>query len=252
VTATAPILAPEHQAALADVAASRVLLAFDYDGTLAPIAGRPEDAHMRPSTRRLLGAVARVYPTVVISGRALADVTAMLRRVPLWSVYGNHGLEPLQPGAISSVREWATQLQVSLPKVAGVRLEDKGYSLTVHYRGVRDRARTLAAIDAAIDALPDVFVLQGKEALNLLPTGLGDKGVALTEALERFACERALFVGDEDTDEPAFAAGHGRTLGIRVEPSERSAARYHLGSQLEIDRLLRRLLDFRQLPLHRD
>jgi trehalose 6-phosphate phosphatase len=249
VTRTQPILDPAHQQTLAGFALSNVLLAFDYDGTLAPIAPRPEDAHMRPITRSLLAAVAQAYPTVVISGRALADVTAMLHSVPLWYVYGNHGLEPRAPHSEASTdtRSWVALLEARLPRELGIRIEDKAHTLTLHFRGVSNPTRALAAIEAAVEALPDVSVLRGKEAINLLPRGSGNKGAALQQALATFACQNAIFVGDEDTDESAFAAGPS-TLGIRVESSEASMAGYHLGSQAEIDALLRRLLDLRSGP----
>jgi trehalose 6-phosphate phosphatase len=247
---TEPILAPAHLRTLAGFAQSNVLVAFDYDGTLAPITERPEDAHMRPTTRGLLASVAKAYPTVVISGRALADVTAMLSQVPLWHVYGNHGLEPPGSGreAPTDTHAWLAQLAPCLPADLGVRIEDKGYTLTLHFRGVPDRARALAAIEAAVQALPDVSVLRGSEAINLLPRDRGDKGVALIQARDIFACQQTIYVGDEDTDEAAFAAGGDRTLAIRVEPSDCSRARYHLGSQVEIDALLRTLLDLRRSP----
>jgi trehalose 6-phosphate phosphatase len=250
---TVPIFTPQHLRTLAGFALSNVLLAFDYDGTLAPITARPEDARMRSATRRLLTLVARAYPTVVISGRALADVTEMLRRVPLWYIYGNHGLEPSNPprDMTSNTREWVAQLNARIPAELGVRLEDKGHTLTLHFRGVRDRTSALAAIEQAVETLPDVSILRGNEAINVLPRGGGDKGMALSQALNTFACHQAIYVGDEDTDEAAFAVGGHRTLAIRVEPSTHSHARYHLGSQVDIDRLLRTLLDIRLGPLHR-
>jgi trehalose 6-phosphate phosphatase len=252
VNRTEPILTTEHLATLTGFALSNVLVAFDYDGTLAPIAARPEDAHMRPSTRRLLASVAGAYPTVVISGRALADVTAMLRRVPLWYIYGNHGLEPSRPGATpaSGTTEWIARLLPRLPPDLGIRIEDKGHTLTLHFRGVPDRARALAAIEEAVEALPDVSILRGKEAINVLPRGAGNKGVALAQAMATFACHQAIYVGDEDTDEAAFAHGGNRVLSIRVERSRQSHARYHIDSQLEIDTLLRALLEARLGPLH--
>jgi len=242
------LFTPDHLRTLAGFASSNVLVAFDYDGTLAPIAARPEDAHMRPATRRLLASVASAYPTIVISGRALADVTTMLSSVPLWYVYGNHGLEPAGPrtDAPADTRAWVAQLAPRLPAELGVRIEDKGHTLTLHFRGVPDRDRALAGIEAAVQALPDVSVLRGKEAINLLPRSAGNKGVALMQALKTFACQQAIYVGDEETDEAAFTAGGDRTLAIRIEPSERSRARYHLGSQLDIDIFLRTLLDLRR------
>jgi trehalose 6-phosphate phosphatase len=252
VNPTEPILAPEHLHTLEAFALSNVLLAFDYDGTLAPIAARPEEAHMRPVTRRLLASVARAYPTVVISGRALADVTAMLKSVPLWLVYGNHGLEA--PGPQHHPRAytgaWLAQLDPRLAAL-GVRIEDKGHTLTLHFRGAPNRARAIRAIEAAVEKLPDVSVLRGIETINLLPRNGGDKGVALLQARDTFACHKAIYLGDELTDEAAFAAGGERTLGIRVEPSDHSAARYHLGSQGDIDHVLRKMLELRQASADR-
>ena len=244
---TEPILAPPHLRTLAGFALSNVLVAFDYDGTLAPIAARPEDAHMRPDTQALLTSVARAYPTVVISGRALADVTAMLQSVPLWYVYGNHGLEPAGrwSDADPDTAAWIALLTPHLPPELGVRIEDKRYTVTLHFRGAPDRDRAVAAIETAVEALPDISILRGKEAINLLPRGRGNKGMALSQARDAFACHHAIYVGDEDTDEAAFATGD-RTLAIRVEPSERSQAKYHLGSQLDIDPFLRALLRFRR------
>jgi trehalose 6-phosphate phosphatase len=82
----------QHVEQLQAFALSNLLVAFDYDGTLAPIAPTPEAASMRADTRRLLGRVASRYPCVVISGRALDDLTRRLDGIPLWYVFGNQGL----------------------------------------------------------------------------------------------------------------------------------------------------------------
>jgi trehalose 6-phosphate phosphatase len=84
----ANILAQRNRPGLAGFASSNVLLAFDYDGTLAPIAAEPGRARMRDQTRRLLADCARRYPCVVISGRRLDDVTRRLGRIPVWYVFG--------------------------------------------------------------------------------------------------------------------------------------------------------------------
>jgi len=82
------ILASKNLAVLAEFAWSSVLVAFDYDGTLAPIVSTPARAQMRAGTRQLLSRVAQRYPCIVISGRTRADLTRRLSRVPLWSVFG--------------------------------------------------------------------------------------------------------------------------------------------------------------------
>jgi hypothetical protein len=76
------LLAPQNLPALRRLARGRVLLAFDFDGTLAPIVADPARAHLRPRTRRLLADVARKYPCVVISGRRRADVVGRLAGIP--------------------------------------------------------------------------------------------------------------------------------------------------------------------------
>ena len=65
----------------------------------------------------------------------------------------------------------------------------------------------MAAIETAVDALPDVSILRGKEAINLLPRDCGNKGMALAQARDIFACHHAIYVGGEETDEAAFATG---------------------------------------------
>jgi len=87
-------LAPAQHRVLERFARSRMVLALDFDGTLAPIVADPERAAMRLSTRRLLRQVARAYPCVVISGRARADVLRRVRGLGVLEVIGNHGSEP--------------------------------------------------------------------------------------------------------------------------------------------------------------
>lgn len=235
-------------AALASFAHSNVLLAFDYDGTLAPIAATPERARMRRATRELLARAARLYPCVVISGRALDDVAKRLRRIPVWYLFGNHGLEPAAPGTElpTPASEWARLLRRRLTRDSGVVIEDKRYSLTIHYRNARNRAEAIAAIDRAIADLPGVRALGGSEAVSLLPSGGANKGVALRQACRLFACDTAIYVGDDATDEDAFGSSYPeQLLTIRIGTADPSRARYHLASQEDIDELLRILVDLR-------
>ncbi|MBI2187537.1 MAG: trehalose-phosphatase [Acidobacteria bacterium] len=244
------ILASRHTAALAQFAASNVLVAFDYDGTLAPIAPTPPAARMRPSTRRLLAAVARLYPCVVLSGRALDDLTRRLRGVPVWHLVGDHGSE--YPGALSDtaphVREWVAHLNQQLPPVPGLMIEQKRHSVTIHYRRVRDKERVLAALADAVRNLHDARVIGGAQAVNLIHFSGPNKGIALQRARRVFACDTAIYAGDDETDEDAFqSGGPEELLSIKVGTQGTSAARYRLRSQAEIDALLRMLVDLRRV-----
>lgn len=242
------LLAAEQRGLLAGFAHSNVLLAFDYDGTLAPIARTPAAARMRRDTRRLLTLAARLYPCVVISGRALDDLTRRLHRIPAWYLFGNHGLEPPAPGAPlpTPAREWARHLKRRLPHDPGLVIEDKRYSVTIHYRNVRDKRRAIEAIDRVVAELPDARALGGEDAVSLLPRGGANKGVALRQACRWFACDSAIYVGDDGTDEDAFASTYPeKLLTIRVGAAEHTHARFHLDRQADIDGLLDVLVDLR-------
>ena len=94
--------------------------------------------------------------------------------------------------------------------------------------------------------LPEVRIICGAAAVNLLPKDGANKGVALRRALELTACEAAIYVGDDDTDEDAFGAlKPEKLLSIRIGRSDASRARYHLESQESIDSLLSALIELR-------
>ena len=246
--ATQPILHEAHRSTLSSFALSNVLLAFDYDGTLVPIEQKPDTVAMRGCTRRLLTTAAALYPCVVISGRRLDDIAGRLAGIPVWHVFGNHGLESWTASAHPTMqtRAWVRKLTHDLETHPGVVIEDKGLSVTVHYRGAQDRPRAIEAIETAIRGLPGARIIGGKESVNLLPFGGADKGVALRDALRLFACQTAIYVGDDATDEDAFAAaGPHQLLGIHVGAAQSSAARYHITSQSEVDALLEELIEVR-------
>jgi trehalose 6-phosphate phosphatase len=242
------ILSKRHARVLAQFAASDVLVALDYDGTLAPIVSTPRKARMRPRTRRLLAAVAQRYPCVVISGRARDDVTARVSSVPVWHVAGNHGLEPWgeDESYAARVRAWVRKLRRGLAGVEGVTIEDKTYSVTLHFRQAKRKDRARQAVARAVRRLRGARVIGGSEALNVVPRGAPHKGQALERARRLLACEKAIYVGDDETDEDAFAAARAdRLLSVRIGNARRSRATYRLKDQRDIDRFLRRLLALR-------
>ena len=245
----ADILAPRNRAILADFAASNVLLAFDYDGTLAPIASTPAQARMRASTRRLLIEVAHRYPCVVISGRQLDDVTRRLDGIPVRYIFGNFGHEPVPDGHLppAVILDWARHLVAHLPPNRGLVVEEKRYSVTVHYRHARNKRWALRTIARAMGELRDTRVVEGNQTVTLLPPNGPDKGIALQRARRQFHCDRALYVGDDDADEDAFAsAARGNLLSIRVGTTTgKSCAHYRLRRQADIDRLLQAIRSLR-------
>jgi trehalose 6-phosphate phosphatase len=235
---------PSGQRALAAFARRRLLVALDFDGTLAPLVTDPHDARLPPATRRALHRVATRFPCVVISGRAREDVLGRLGRIPLAQVIGNHGIEP-SPAARAAARHvarWKRQLQKALGGEQRVTIEDKRYSLAVHFRKAVVKARARKAILDAAAALGHARVVQGKLVVNLVPADAPHKGTALQETRRRLGCEAAIYVGDDDTDEDAFASGDRRTLlAVRVGRRARSAARFYLEHPGEVAALLLQL-----------
>lgn len=243
------LLARGNVDTLADLAASRVLLAFDFDGTLAPIVADRDRAKMRAHTAGLLRRVCTLYPCAVISGRSGADVTQRLQGAKARYVVGNHGLET--GSNLSELRREVGRarrlLEVALARCPGVDLEDKRYSLAVHYRRSPDKRAARASIHRAVAALPvRLRTVLGKLVVNLVPERAPNKGDALVQLCAAEGVTRALFVGDDVTDEDVFELDQpGRLVGVRIGASKRSAAEYFLRDQREVDVLLATLADLR-------
>ena len=251
------LLDPEHVGCLAELALGRPLLAFDFDGTLAPIVTRRDRAKMRPRTARLLARLCTLFPCAVITGRSRADVSERLGHVKVAYVVGNHGLEAGRrlPALERDVARAGAILGAALAGVPGLDLEDKRCSLAVHYRRARSKRAARDAIRRAASTLPvRLRVVPGKLVVNLVPAGAPNKGDALARVVRAARATNALYVGDDVTDEDVFeAAARGarsagrrtRWVTVRVGRSSRSAAQYCLRDQHEIDTLLARLVELR-------
>jgi trehalose 6-phosphate phosphatase len=244
------LLSRESGEVLAQLAWSRVLVAFDFDGTLAPIVAKRGDARMRARTSELFARVCHLYPCAVISGRSQPDVSARLGAAPIKYVIGNHGLEP---GASldefeQEVAQGRASLEEMLSGVAGVDLEDKRYSLALHYRRSKNKRLARSVILAAVAALPvRMRVVPGKLVVNVVPERAPNKGDALMELRTAEQADTALYVGDDITDEDVFELDQpGRLLTVRVGESGASAAAYFLRDQNEMDCLLAKLIALRE------
>lgn len=225
-----------------------MLLAFDFDGTLAPIVRKPEQAAMRTRTRNLLEAAAQRYPIVVVSGRACADASARLRGLGVRLVIGNHGIEPFhaRDSLARQVRGWIVLLRGRLASLEGVEIEDKTFSIAVHYRRSRFRVHARRTILAATALLKGTRILDGKMVVDIVPEGAPDKGMALERARRQLGCETMLYVGDDETDEDVFALDRPRVLlGVRVGRRRASSAAYFVQDQGALDDLLARLNELR-------
>lgn len=243
------LLAAAQAPLLTRLARSRTLLAFDFDGTLAPIVADREHAAMRDRTQRLLAELCARYPCAVISGRSRGDVVARLGGVAVPHVIGNHGVDTAADRAPFAriVRRVRPLLAQALAPWSELDLENKGLSLAVHYRRAADRRRARAVIRRAVAALPvPLRAVPGKLVINLVPPHAPHKGHALLALQARLAAETALYVGDDWTDEDVFRLPHGgRLVGVRVGHRRTSAAAHFVRTQQAVDTLLFQLLTLR-------
>jgi trehalose 6-phosphate phosphatase len=229
-------------------ASSNTLVALDFDGTLAPIVRNRHRAAIRQSTRNVLAILAALYPCVVISARARNDVRRRLRGIGIREIVGNHGIEPWSttPAMEKAVRRWLPLLKDKLRQFRGVGIEDKRFSVAIHYRHEPRKREARSTIAAAARELGAVRLVGGKQVVNILPAGAPHKGLALERELLKMRCNKAIYVGDDDTDEDVFALpDRGRLLTIRVGLNCSSLARYYIRSQREIDRLIQKFIELR-------
>ncbi len=244
--------------------AGRLLLCLDYDGTLSPIVRDPSAARLAGSTRDLLRYLAGTggLTLAVISGRELKDVR---KRVGLAGVAyaGNHGLEirgpdleylnPSARRARPAIRAAAERLSRELAGIPGAEVEDKGLTLSVHYRRVRpperDRVReTVFKEIAPARSRRAVRVGEGKMVIEIRPPTSWNKGNAVN-LLRREAAKSdakkvlTVYAGDDRTDEDAFRVLDREGITIKVGPPDvKTLARFRLSGVGEVREFLLRLV----------
>jgi len=196
----------------------RAAILTDVDGTLAPIAERPEQAAVPPRASELLAELSRRYRLVgCISGRR-AEEARRLVGVEGIAYAGNHGLELLLPGDESArldpsledrerdAADFVSTLGDSALADVGLRLEDKGPIQALHWRGaVDDRAAEARAHEIAATAGRAGLELRwGRKVLELRPAGGGGKDAAVAALLAADGVRAAVYAGDDRTDLDAF------------------------------------------------
>ena len=249
------LLTPEGERALQAVMRLRPLLAFDFDGTLAPIVARPDEAKVPESVSRGLAELARDLPVAIITGRSVADVRTRLGFEPQY-VIGNHGAEdptvprPAPAGQPLDALRQRIAAHAGDLAAAGVSVEDKRLSLALHYRLARDPGAALVSIEALLQGIePSLKRFGGKCVVNVLAEGLPDKGDALAVLLRRANAQAAVFVGDDVNDEAVFLRARAPSLTIRIgDDDPLSRAMFFLDSQAQLALVLQRMLALRAPP----
>lgn len=230
--------------------AVHVALLLDFDGTLTPIVHHPDEVQVPESTLRSLRRLAR-HPKVtlaVVSGRRAADVRQYIR-IPRIRYMGLHGWERGGRRLVKSpplIRRLKRRLRSRLTSLKGIWVQDKILSLVVHYRRApqeevrRARAQVRQAVEPEGSHLR---LMQGKKVWEILPREVKGKGAAVRALLGRMPeGTLAIYLGDDTTDESAFAALPDG-LTVRVGIPRRTEARSALRNPREVGEFLRRLED---------
>ncbi|WP_266205763.1 trehalose-phosphatase [Pontibacter kalidii] len=231
---------------------------LDYDGCLAPIVKDPDKAILSEGMRSTLQQLAQVCPVAVVSGRDRANVEQLVQLDSLYYA-GSHGFDisgpnnmHTEPGgaaaAIPALDKAQKALNERLKDVEGALVERKRYAIAVHYRNVAE-GQVAQVLEVANDVLSKYKELKpgpGKKVLELKPNLDWHKGKAVHWLLEELDLNKPdiipLYIGDDLTDEDAFAALQGQGVSILVgEHDEQTAAAYRLESVEEVQEFLQAL-----------
>jgi trehalose 6-phosphate phosphatase len=244
------LFTPVGEAALAAVLRLQPLMAFDFDGTLAPIVARPDEARIPPAVAASLQALASRLPVAIITGRAVADVRERLGFEPQFIV-GNHGAEADSDAATASILaipldglRATLRAHAGMLQAAGVVVEDKGLSIALHYRLSRDPARAQGLINDLLTPEPaGLRFFAGKMVVNAVAAVAPDKAQAVQLLVARLGAAAAFFAGDDVNDEPVFVSAPAHWLTVRIGCDEiTSHAQFCLDGPEEMATLLERLL----------
>lgn len=254
-------LTADLQAAVRTIAAaSDLLVCSDFDGTLAPIVLDPAAARALPEGVDALVTLAALPRTVVavVSGRSRNDLAARCVLPAQVHLVGSHGAElgpadsaPLDAAAGRLLAQLLESVRTVVAGVPGVRLEGKPAGVAVHVRGASrpDADAVLGALRRGPGSWGGVFALAGHEVLELSVVD-ADKGHAVDVLRSRSGARAVLYLGDDRTDEHAFARLAGPDVGVKVGAGPTLAA-YRVAGPPQVAALLALLARERGGPRRR-
>ncbi|WP_109471770.1 trehalose-phosphatase [Ornithinimicrobium cavernae] len=230
----------------------RILVAMDFDGTLAPLVDEPMDARALPGSSELLSGLAALADTLVaiVSGRDLATLRELSGMGEPLVLIGSHGVEgshyPTAPGADTAERARFEALDEDLAEMIRAhplaRIERKPHSLVLHTRGLSDQDAEAAvrAAEAVLTRHTGLVVTPGKGVLEMATQHVG-KGTALHDLAREREVDAVLFVGDDVTDEEAFAVLPPPHVTIKVGSGD-TVATHRVADEADVQLVLRELL----------
>lgn len=243
-----------------------VFLLSDFDGTLTPIAPKPDLVTLEKEIRRYLKSLSRKdrFTVGIISGRSLRELKSLVQ-IPGIVYSGNHGFEMKVPNKRKFIHPKALiikpiieKLKKSLAKrlegIEGVIIEYKGVSLSLHYRLVKNRfvsnvKKVFAAEISPYVRRRDVKVTYGKKVLEVRPKVNWDKGKAIAQIIKKarppgLSSKRKvlpIYLGDDSTDEDGFLALKDKGISILVGRKKGSHAKYFLKDADDVKEFLLRV-----------
>jgi len=246
----------EHYAEIErELGGRRAAVFLDYDGTLTPIVERPDLAVLSEEMRTAVRDLAAICKVAIISGRDRANVHRLVGLDEI--VYaGSHGFDIAGPEGLRiqheegtafaiTIQRAAARLSEALTSIRGALVETKRFAVAVHYRqvAVEDVPAVEAAVDDVLKDMPDLRKTFGKKVFELRPRLDWDKGKAMLWLLRTLGLDGPevlpFYLGDDTTDEDAFAALQGRGISILVGcPARETAARYVLDRPADVRRFL--------------
>jgi len=237
---------------------ARAVVLLDFDGTLAPIVADPALARPLPGAVATLADLARRFLLVgVVSGRPGSFLAEHLP-APGVQRWGSYGVERVRgdatvetaPGAArwgSVVAGVVRRARLGAP--AGVGVEDKGFSVTLHVRGAPEAAGWAQAFAEREAGATGLAVHAARMSVELRPPLAIDKGTVVADVVGLAGVRAAMFIGDDRGDLPAFRALDGVPTALRVAvaspelpPELAAAADLVVGGPSGVLELLRALL----------
>ena len=236
-----------------------IVFFLDYDGTLSPIVERPEDAIITEEMRKTVTQLSRKCLVAIVSGRMREDVEN-LAQIPNIFYAGSHGYDikgpdfsMIQPQAkeiIPVIDELISQFKKELGGIEGVQIEEKKFSVAVHYRRLKDETKfpeIEAAVKQAVQKDKRLRLMSGKKVFEILPDIEWDKSKAIRWIMETldlsWDTHSIIYMGDDTTDEYAFRYFRTRATGVLVsEKPKPSAADFRVDSTEKLRGLFEQIL----------
>lgn len=216
----------------------RVTVFMDYDGTLTPIVKDPDRAFMSDQMRGVVKAVARLFPTAIISGRGREKVEAFVKLKELFYA-GSHGMDIVGP-KLEGCEDEALSFQAAAKfapimdkifddlvertnSIPGASVEHNKFCVSVHFRNCEPERleEVIKAVEAVLAMDKELKATRGRKVLEVRPEVEWNKGHALNHLLDSLALEDTsdvmpIYIGDDRTDEDAFAVLNHRDNGVGI------------------------------------